>query len=59
MGMGRRQEDRQQEFWIASDALASVPGHVFYDPTFPIWVEPETDPGSRCRDCNTLRPPRV
>lgn len=29
--MGCRQEDRQQEFWIASDALVSVPGHVFYD----------------------------
>ena len=31
MGMGRRPQDRQQEFWIASDALASVPQHVFYD----------------------------
>lgn len=31
MGMGRRQIDRQQEFWIASDALASVPQHIFYD----------------------------
>ena len=31
MGMGRRPQDRQQEFWIASEALASVPKHVFYD----------------------------
>ena len=31
MGMGRRQQDRQQEFWIASDALASVPKHIFYE----------------------------
>ncbi len=31
MGMGRRQQIRQQEFWVATDALASVPGHVFYD----------------------------
>ena len=26
------------------------------EPIFPIWVEPETDPGSQCRDYNTLRP---
>ena len=31
MGMGRREQGRQQEFWIATDALASVPQHVFYD----------------------------
>ena len=31
MGMGRRQQDRQQEFWIASAALASVPKHIFYE----------------------------
>ncbi len=31
MGMGRRQQDRQQEFWVATAALASVPQHVFYD----------------------------
>eukprot|EP00913_Durusdinium_trenchii_P005620 g5238.t1 len=31
MGMGRRQQDRQQEFWVATDALASVPKHIFYD----------------------------
>ncbi len=31
MGMGHRQQDRQQEFWVATDALASVPQHIFYD----------------------------
>ena len=31
MGMGRRGQDRQQEFWVATDALASGPQHVFYD----------------------------
>ena len=31
MGRGRRQHDRQQEFWIATDALASVPQHIFAD----------------------------
>lgn len=31
MGMGRRREDRQREFWVATDALAAVPRHIFYD----------------------------
>jgi hypothetical protein len=31
MGMGRRPQERQQEFWIANAALAAVPKHVFYD----------------------------
>lgn len=31
MGMGRRPQERQQEFWIANAALASVPKHIFYD----------------------------
>lgn len=31
MGMGRRPRERQQEFWIASDTLAQIPQHVFYD----------------------------
>ena len=29
------------------------------EPTFPIWVELGTDPSTKCRDYNTLRPPRV
>jgi len=31
MGMGRRAGERQQELWIATGALASVPKHIFYD----------------------------
>ena len=31
MGMGRRQQNRQQEFWIGTDALVSVPKHIFYE----------------------------
>lgn len=31
MGMGRRGRERQGEFWIASEALASTPKHIFYD----------------------------
>jgi len=31
MGMGRWPGDRQREFWVAADGLASGPGHVFYD----------------------------
>jgi transposase len=30
MGMGKRCESRQQELWIASDAVAEAPGHAFY-----------------------------
>jgi transposase len=29
--MGRRGRERQGEFWIASEALASTPRHIFYD----------------------------
>ena len=36
-----------------------MPPSLNLKPIFPIWVEPETDPGSQCRDYNTLRPPRV
>lgn len=31
MSMGRRQEQRQAEFWIATSDLPKSPGHVFYD----------------------------
>jgi hypothetical protein len=31
MGMRRRPQERQQECWIASAALAAAPRHVFYD----------------------------
>ena len=31
MGMGRRTEQRQAEFWIATESLPDVPQHIFYD----------------------------
>ena len=31
MSLGRRQQERQAEFWIATHDLAGGPGHVFYD----------------------------
>jgi len=31
MGLGRRQESRQQELWIAADQVACTPRHVFYE----------------------------
>ena len=31
MGMGKRAESRQQEFWVATEALTDAPRHVFYD----------------------------
>jgi transposase len=31
MALGRRQEERQQEFWVATQDLAQTPRHVFYD----------------------------
>jgi transposase len=31
MGMGKRAESRQQEFWVATESLAGAPRHVFYD----------------------------
>ena len=31
MGMGKRSESRQQEFWVATETLAGESRHVFYD----------------------------
>lgn len=31
MGMGKRPESRQQEFWVTTESLAEAPRHVFYD----------------------------
>ena len=31
MTMGRRQEQRQADLWIATTDLPRSPGHVFYD----------------------------
>ena len=30
MALGRRQDERQQDFWIATDHLPRSEGHVFY-----------------------------
>ena len=30
MALGRRQEERQQEMWVATDQLPRTEGHVFY-----------------------------
>src|SRR5262245_56884422 len=30
MALGRRNEERQAEFWVATQRLPSSPGHVFY-----------------------------
>ena len=30
MAMGRRQEEQQQEMWVATDQLPQSEGHVFY-----------------------------
>ncbi len=31
MSMSRRASEEQQEFWVARDCVAKVPGHVFYE----------------------------
>src|SRR5205807_7617006 len=31
MALGRRNEQRQGEFWVATQQLPSSPGHVFYE----------------------------
>jgi transposase len=31
MGLGRRKRERQEEFWVAANALPEAPRHVFYD----------------------------
>src|SRR5438477_2296949 len=31
MALGRRNEERQAEFWVATQQLPSSPGHVFYE----------------------------
>lgn len=31
MSLGRKKQDRQQQFWVESDSLSDVPRHVFYD----------------------------
>ena len=44
MGMGQRRESRQQELWIASDAVAEAPGHAFYQRLNKVLAKAEFDP---------------
>ncbi len=52
MALGRRNEERQGEFWVAAQRLPSSPGHVFYDKLngllaeagFDVWVESLCEP---------------
>ena len=52
MGLGRRNEERQGELWIASQAFPKSPGHVFYEKLngllgaagFDAWVERLCEP---------------
>ena len=47
MALGRREEERQQDLWVASKQLPKSPGHVFYrklnellaEAGFDRWVE--------------------
>lgn len=52
MALGRRNDERQGEFWVATQRLPSSPGHVFYDKLngllaeagFDAWVESLCEP---------------
>ena len=43
MGMGRRKRARQEEFWIAADALPETPRHVFYEKLNRLLAEADFD----------------
>jgi transposase len=52
MGLGRRDREQQEEFWIPADRMPKSPGHVFYrklnkvlaDGGFDAWVEDLCEP---------------
>ena len=52
MALGRRNEERQAEFWVATQQLPVSPGHVFYrklnellaEASFDEWVESLCEP---------------
>jgi transposase len=52
MALGRRNEERQGEFWVATQKLPTAPGHVFYEKLnrllaeagFDSWVEQLCEP---------------
>ncbi len=43
MALGRRNEERQQEFWVATQDLAQTPRHVFYDQLNRLLAEADFD----------------
>ena len=43
MGMGKRAEFRQQEFWVATESLSGAPRHVFYDRLNDLLAEADFD----------------
>ncbi len=43
MSMGRRPDQRQADFWIATTDLAQAPGHVFYDKLNKLLAEADFD----------------
>jgi transposase len=52
MALGRKKQDRQQQFWVEIDSLPDVPRHVFYDKLnelldqgdFDRWIEQTCQP---------------
>ena len=52
MSLGRKPQERQQQFWIETDSLPDVPRHVFYDKLnallaegdFDRWIEETCEP---------------
>jgi transposase len=52
MSLGRKKQDRQQQFWVEADSLPDVPRHVFYDKLnelldqgdFDRWIEQTCQP---------------
>ncbi|MDA0833878.1 MAG: transposase [Planctomycetota bacterium] len=43
MSLGRKPQERQQEFWIETDSLPDVPRHVFYDKLNALLAEGDFD----------------
>lgn len=44
MALGKRVSERQEELWIASDAVARTPGHAFYERLNKLLAQAEFDP---------------
>lgn len=64
MALGRRNEERQSEFWVATGHLPMAPGHVFYEKLngllaeagFDEWVEAVCEPYYAKRGRNSIPP---